>query len=129
MKHLFNIIIAISILLVAGCAADRSPRTLTKYFYKAIANGEYDKALECTTMNEDIDFELYHAIMDKVSTSIEAKGGVDKIEIIDEQISEDGLSAVITATITYVDGSVDKEFCDVIYQDDKWIVDVNLYSK
>ena len=80
-------------------------------------------------MNEDIDFELYHAIMDKVSTSIEAKGGVDKIEIIDEQISEDGLSAVVAATITYVDGSVDKEFCDVIYQDDKWIVDVDLYSK
>ena len=67
--------------------------------------------------------------MDKVSRSIEAKGGVKKIEIIEEQIAEDGASAVVTATILYADGSEDKEYCDVILQEDKWVVDVNLYSK
>ncbi len=129
MKHLLHTIIAISFLLATGCAADRSPHTLAKHFYKSIANGDYDKALACTTMNEDIDLELYHAVMDKVSRSIETKGGVKKIEIIDEQIADDNMSAIVVATITYADGTVDKEYCDVIKQDDKWVVDVELYSK
>ena len=116
-------------LSAAGCAADRSPRTLTKSFYKAIANADYNKALAYTTLDENIDLELYHAIMEKVSKSIEAKGGVKKIEISEEQIAEDGASAVVTATIIYADGSEDKEYCVVVLQEDKWVVDVNLYSK
>ena len=116
-------------LSAAGCAADRSPRTLAKSFYKAIANGDYDKALAYTTLDENIDLELYHAIMEKVSKSIDAKGGVKKIEISEEQIAEVGASAVVTATILYADGSEDTEYCDVILQEDKWVVDVNLYSK
>ena len=129
MKHLIRIIIVVFLLSAAGCAADRSPRTLTKSFYKAIANGDYNKALAYTTLDENIDLELYHAIMDKVGKSIEAKGGVKKIEIAEEQIAEDGASAVVITTISYADGSEDKEYCDVILKEDKWVVDVNLYSK
>ncbi len=129
MKHLLRIIIVVFVLSAAGCAADRSPRSLTKSFYKAIANGDYDKALAYTTLDENIDLELYHAIMEKVSKSIDAKGGVKKIEITEEQIAEDGASAVVTATITYADGSEDKEYCDVVLQEDKWVVDVDIYSK
>ena len=129
MKHLLRIIIVVFLLSAAGCAADRSPRTLTKSFYKAIANGDYDKALAYTTLDENIDLELYHAIMDKVGKSIEAKGGVNKIEIAEEQTAEDGASAVVIAIISYADGSEDKEYCDVILKEDKWVVDVDLYSK
>ena len=129
MKHLLRIIIVVFMLSAAGCAADRSPRTLTKSFYKAIANGDYDKALAYTTLDENIDLELYHAIMDKVGKSIEAKGGVNKIEIAEEQTAEDGASAVVIAIISYADGSEDKEYCDVILKEDKWVVDVDLYSK
>lgn len=129
MKHLIHIVILTTALLLAGCAADRSPRTLAKHFYKSIANQEFDKALSYTTLAEDIDIELYHAIMNKVSTSIDTKGGVKKIEVVDEQIAEDGTSAVVALTITYADGSTDKEYCDVIFKDDKWVVDVDLYSK
>ena len=116
-------------LSAAGCAADRSPRTLTKSFYKAITNGDYNKALAYTTLDENIDLAQNHAIMEKVSKSFEAKGGVKKIEISEEQIAEDGASAVITATILYADGSEDTEYCDVVLQEDKWVVDVNIYSK
>ena len=129
MKHLLRIIIVVFLLSAAGGAADRSPRTLTKSFYKAIANGDYDKALAYTTLDENIDLELYHAIMDKIGKSIESKGGVKKIEITEEQIAEDGASTVVIATILYADGSEDKEYCDVILQGDKWVVDVDLYSK
>lgn len=129
MKHLLHIIIAMFVLSAVGCAADRSPRSLAKSFYKAIAQGDYDKALAYTTLGEEIDLELYHAIMNKVSNSIEAKGGVEKIEILDEQIAEDGMSAVVAAIITYADGSADKEYCDVRFEDERWVVDVELYSK
>lgn len=129
MKQFFNIVVWVFALSVVGCAADRSPRSLAKHFYKAIAGGEYDKALSYITLDEEIDLELYHAIMEKVSTSIEAKGGVEKIEIIDEQIAEDGMSAVVASAITYADGSVDKEYCDLKFKNEKWVIDVELYSK
>lgn len=129
MKHLLHIIFAATLLLTAGCAADRSPRSLAKHFYKSIANGEYDDALSHTTLTSDIDLELYHAIMNKVSTSIEAKGGVKKIEIVSEELSEDEQSAVVEVAITYANGTTETEYCDVIFKDEKWVVDVALYSK
>lgn len=129
MKYLLYIISAVVLFLCVGCAADRSPRSLAKHFYTSIASAKYDKALAYTTIVDEVDIELYHAIMDKVSRSIESKGGVEKIEIVDEKISEDGQCAVVTVQITYANGEVAKEYCDVVCQDEKWIVDVELYSK
>ena len=129
MKKLLYIISAVALFLCVGCAVDRSPRTLAKHFYSSIASADYDEALACTTIADDVDIELYHAIMDKVSRSIESKGGVDKIEIVEEQIAEDGLRAVVKMQIFYKNGEVADEYCDVVCQDEKWIVDVELYSK
>lgn len=129
MKSLIYIFSAVTLLLCSSCAVNRSPRTLAKHFYGSIANADYDKALSYTTIADDVDVELYHAIMEKVSRSIESKGGVDKIEVVEEQIAEDGQRAVVKLQISYKNGEVADEYCDVVCQDEKWIVDVELYSK
>ena len=129
MKYLLYIISAIALFLCVGCAADRSPRSLAKHFYGSIASAKYEKALAYTTLADNVDIELYYAVMDKVSRSIESKGGVEKIEIVDEKMADDGQRAVVTVQITYANGDVAKEYCDVVCQDEKWIVDVELYSK
>lgn len=129
MKHLLYILSLVLMLLCVGCAADRSPRTLAKHFYGSIASADYAEAIACTTLADDVDIELYHAIMDKVSRSIESKGGVEKIEVVEEQITEDGQRAVVEVQITYGNGEIAQEYCDVICKDEKWIVDAELYSK
>ena len=54
---------------------------------------------------------------------------IESIEIVDEQINEDGTHAIIAAVITYGDGSQDKEYCDLLLQEDGWVIDANLYAK
>lgn len=130
MKRFFPyILFAVVMLIFASCGAGRSPRSAAKHFYKAIANEEFDKALAYSTLEEGADAEIYYAIMDKAAQSIAERGGVKSIEIVEEQIAEDGLSATVTTAITYADGSVQSEICDVVLHENKWVVDVNLNSK
>lgn len=129
MKRAIYITLAVSLLLFVGCAANSSPDRLVKHFYKAIDEGDYNRALGYTNLIDDVDAELYYAIMEKVSKSIESKGGVESIEIVDEQINEEGTHAIIAAVITYGDGSQDKEYCDLLLQEDGWVIDANLYAK
>ena len=110
MKRALYITLAVSLLLIIGCAANTSPHRLVKQFYKAIDKGDYNRALSYTNLIDEVDAELYYAIMEKVSKSIETKGGVKSIEIVDEQINDEGTHAIIATIITYGDGSEDKEY-------------------
>ena len=65
---------------LASCGAASSPRATAKRFYKAIAEGDSSRALECANIDEE-DAELYCAIMEKAHSSVEEKGGISKIEV------------------------------------------------
>lgn len=128
MKRLFLYILFAATLSLVGCTA-RSPRSVAKHFYGSIAEGEYDKALSLTTLSDDADPEIYYAIMDKVSRSIEERGGVRGIEVREERVAEDETSAVVITLITYANGDEQEEMCDFVKVDEKWRVDVSLDSK
>lgn len=129
MKRVFSYITTLALLLGVACSADRAPHSAAKHFYGSIAEGEYDQALAITTLAEDADPEIYYAIMEKVSRSIEERGGVESVEIVQERMSEDEASAVVTVLIHYANGEQQEEMCDVVKVEDKWRVDVNLDSK
>ncbi len=120
--------------VLASCGAGSSPQATAKKFYRAIADGDYSRALEYTNMTDD-DTELYYAIMEKVNLSIEEKGGIDKIEIIreiasaDRQSEEEPQRTVVLTRISYADGSSQEEYCDMVMSDGKWMVDVDINSK
>ena len=121
-----------SLLMAVACSVTSSPRSTAKHFYKAIEKGEFDKALSLTTLEADVDAEIYHAIMQKVNTSIQEKGGIKKIEILCEEgdlEAEELEELTIVTKITYNDGSSQEEYCDLVQRDGKWAVDVNLDSK
>lgn len=129
MKSIFSYLLPLAALVLVGCSAGRNPSSAAKYFYTSIAEGEYAQALATTTISEDIDPEIYYAIMDKVNHSIAERGGIENINVESELIANDGLSAVVKSRITYADGSSQIEECDVILQEKAWRVDVNLDSK
>lgn len=132
MKQLLHItIIALSLLFVAtSCSVTSSPRSTAKHFYKSIEKGDYNKALSLTTIDAEADTELYHAIMKKVNTSIQEKGGIKKIEILREEGEpEDEEHTTIVTLITYGNGTQQEEYCDLVQSEGKWAVDVNLNSK
>ncbi|MBR2168854.1 MAG: DUF4878 domain-containing protein, partial [Alistipes sp.] len=81
----------VSLSLATACSVTSSPRSTAKHFYKSIEKGDFDKALSYTTLEAEADAEIYHAIMQKVSTSIQEKGGIKKIEILREEGDEEDL--------------------------------------
>ena len=122
----------LSLFMAVACSVTSSPRSTAKHFYKAIEKGDFDKALSFTTLEADADAEIYHAIMQKVSTSIQEKGGIKKIEILREEgdtEAEQVEELTIVTQITFNDGSSQEEYCDLVQRDGKWAVDVNLDSK
>ncbi len=122
----------LSLFMATACSVTSSPRSTAKHFYKAIEKGDFDKALSFTTLEADADAEIYHAIMQKVNTSIQEKGGIKKIEILREEgdaEAEEVEELTIVTQITFNDGSSQEEYCDLVQRDGKWAVDVNLDSK
>ena len=121
-----------SLFLATACSVTSSPRSTAKHFYKAIEKDDFDQALSYTTLEADADAEIYHAIMQKVNTSIQEKGGIKKIEILREEgdLEAEGLEELTVVTlISFNDGSSQEEYCDLVQRDGKWAVDVNLSSK
>ena len=128
------IIVLLSSFAMAGCSATSSPTRVAKHFYKAIEEGNYELALSYTTLDKEADSEIYYAIMQKVNTSITEKGGIDKLELVNEEYAEaeegeEPTKATITTQVTYANGSAQEEMCDVVKIEDKWLVDVSLDSK
>ena len=121
-----------SLFLATACSVTSSPRSTAKHFYKAIEKGDFDQALSYTTLEADADAEIYHAIMQKVNTSIQEKGGIKKIEILREEgdaEAEELEELTVVTLISFNDGSSQEEYCDLVQCDGKWAVDVNLSSK
>jgi hypothetical protein len=121
-----------SLFLATACSVTSSPRSTAKHFYKAIEKGDFDKALSYTTLEAEADAEIYHAIMQKVNSSIQEKGGIKKIEILREEgdaEAEELEELTVVTLISYNDGSSQEEYCDLVQRDGKWAVDVNLSSK
>lgn len=121
-----------SLFLATACSVTSSPRSTAKHFYKAIEKGDFDQALSYTTLEADADAEIYHAIMQKVNSSIQEKGGIKKIEILREEgdlEAEELEELTVVTLISFNDGSSQEEYCDLIQRDGKWAVDVNLASK
>ena len=121
-----------SLFLATACSVTSSPRSTAKHFYKAIEKGDFDQALSYTTLEADADAEIYHAIMQKVNSSIQEKGGIKKIEILREEgdaEAEELEELTVVTLISFNDGSSQEEYCDLVQRDGKWAVDVNLSSK
>ena len=126
-ETIFTLLVSTAFCL-ASCGAASSPRATAKRFYKAIAEGDSSRALECTDIDEE-DAELYCAIMEKAHSSVEEKGGISKIEVSELPSAEDPQRTVVFVRIDYSDGSWQEEYCDMVSVDGKWRVNADFDSK
>ena len=89
MKKLLTIMsVVIAALLMASCGSP-SPKDVTNSYYKAIQKGDFEKALSYTTVEDN----------EEIKKDIEKMKGLEikipEYEIISEEISEDGQTAVV----------------------------------
>ncbi len=90
---------------------------------EALKKGDADKLAELFYFEGDKAEEgkqMIKGLMAKVGEQIDEQGGIKSYEIVSEEISEDGTSAVVVTSITYGDGTVDEQDTKTVLHDDTW---------
>ncbi|HNX89984.1 MAG TPA: DUF4878 domain-containing protein [Paludibacteraceae bacterium] len=131
MKKLFQLMAAIAIaLFVTNCGGKEAntPSAIEKTLYTQLQKGDYQKAAELIIKNLSTEKEmtaeesatLIKSFTEKAKQSTEAKGGVKSFEILEEKISEDGLTATVTTKVVYGDGTDKTETTKYEKKDNDW---------
>jgi PBP1b-binding outer membrane lipoprotein LpoB len=132
MKKVKNLMIAIlAILLFAACNTTdpASPSGVTKRLYEAVKNLDFETLKECTTENRHADIDNAKEMMKthpEFFASIKKNTKKNKMEVLFEKISDDGLSATVKVKVTVIiDGeSIDNESdINFVKTNDKWKAD------
>lgn len=92
--------------LVSCCKP--TPASITADCIEAIQKGDYAAYANTFDATDAEKQELQEMFEKKGKAIMEKQQGIASYEIIEEKISEDGLTAVVNATITYGNGEVDE---------------------
>ena len=103
------LIVAFAVFLVA-CGGSNEPKAVAIDFEKALIDGKVKKLTSLINLSDEekkqhskeIEGKLLQMIA-QVEKQVNAKGGFDKIEFVEEQITED--KAVVSLKIHFKDGS------------------------
>ena len=90
-----------------SCSKPVTPASLTADCIEYIQDGDYAAYVNTFDATEEEKAELQEMFEQKGKALIEKNQGIASYEIIEEKISEDGMSAVVKAKITYGNGEVD----------------------
>lgn len=108
-----------------------TPGTALKNYMSALSDKDYEKFIDGCNISEadsekakEIREGLIAMIQEKGSKTIEKKGGLKEVEIVSEEMAEDGNSAIVTYKQHYGDGSVKEDTQKMIKVDGKWLMDI-----
>lgn len=131
MKQLIRLgLMLIAVLAMVSCTPS-TPGAALKNYMSALSEKDYEKFIEGCNISEadsdkakEIHEGLIAMIQEKGSKTIEKKGGLKEIEIVSEEMAEDGNSAIVTYKQHYGDGSVKEDTQKMIKVDGKWLMDI-----
>ena len=120
---MFMAVFACMAFLISCSGGGNSPADTSKAFVKNIEKGNIDaavrlfKAAETATPEE---IEKMSSMLSEGTGQVESKGGVKKMEVLSETISEDGKKAEVELKIIYENGEEDVSITDLRKTDDGW---------
>ena len=107
------------VLCMASCSKP-TPATITKDCIEYLKKGDYAAFVETLDADKEQKEQFKMLIEEKGKKAIEKKDGITSYEIISEEISEDGNSAVVEAEILYGNGKKDKSKFRFANVDGEW---------
>ena len=136
MKKVIYIVVAVLMAgMVASCVGGSSdtPGDAAKQYAQYMADGNYDKFIEGIYIPSDTPAEeveqskamLGALLTEKGSETLEEKGGIEKIEVLSEEVAEDGGTAVVEMRYTYGNGETSEETMEMIRDGGKWKIELN----
>ena len=131
MKQLIRLgLMLVAVLAMVSCTPS-TPGAALKNYMSALSDKDYEKFIDGCNISEtdsdkaeEIREGLIAMIQEKGSKTIEKKGGLKEIEIVSEEMAEDGNSAIVTYKQHYGDGSVKEDTQKMIKVDGKWLMDI-----
>lgn len=130
-KNLFYVIaiVLVSSLMVScgggGGAAGDSPSKAVEKLFDNLKSKNYDKAVNAFYLEEDTklsdpEIQKIKALLMAANEEYEKKGGIKNIEIVEENVSEDGTSGKVKFKVIYGNGDDDSESYNVKKIDGNW---------
>ena len=109
----------LTVMLFAACSGSggKTPKQIEMLMWDNLKSGNYVKAVDIwfensvTDENADVQEqkELIEVFPEIMKSVIEKKGGIGNVEIISEDISEDGKTVVLTMSIAFKNGVTETE--------------------
>lgn len=127
MRNLKFMLVAAFAALFIACGSS-APKDVAMDFSKAMIEGKTKKLVSMIYLPEkyknhsdEVEGKLMQMTA-RVKSQVEAKGGFDRIEFVEEQIQED--KATVKLKIHFKDGSSEDERVRLIKSDGKWKVNM-----
>ena len=114
------------VLGLGACSGGGNPESVVKKFYDAVADGNVDKAVDCVALESVAADEMVMAkakIQMVVATGqaqINANGGLSKVEVLKQDLSEDGNAASMQVKVTFKNDKSDVSRVRAIKEKSGW---------
>lgn len=111
--------------LLASCSGG-SPEETPAAFYKAAAAGEVDKAMEYVSFANFKAEEMVSAkgkvqmVVGRIQKTAASNEGLDKVELIESVLGEDGNSAKVKSRLVYKNGKDTTDTVNLVKDEGKW---------
>lgn len=127
-KVIYFGLFVMTLFVMASCSPS-TPGAAAKQYAEYIQNSQFDKLIDGIAVDESMSSEaikqqkegLTALFKEKGSKQLEKKQGIKNIEIISEEIAEDGNTATVKLKFTYGNEEVNEEKMDMIKRDGKWL--------
>lgn len=127
MKRMMYGLLALVAIIVMACSSNTPGGAALKY-YNDVKNGNYEAYVEGIAFKEEItaeDKEQFVTLMkEKADKEYKKKEGISKVEMLSEEMAEDGQTATVTMKITYGNGETKESDVAMVLKDGAWKMDM-----
>lgn len=127
MKRMMYGLLALVAIIVMACSSNTPGGAALKY-YNDVKNGNYEAYVDGIAFKEEItpkDKEQFIALMkEKADKEYKKKEGISKVEMLSEEVAEDGQTATVTMKITYGNGETEESDVAMVLKDGVWKMDM-----
>ena len=127
MKRMMYGLLVLVAIIVMACSSNTPGGAALKY-YNDVKNGNYEAYVEGIAFKEEItaeDKEQFVTLMkEKADKEYKKKEGISKVQMLSEEMAEDGQTATVTKKITYGNGETEESDVARVLKDGAWKMDM-----